>query len=236
MIKPKFGEFAPLLPVEVIERASKLGSALLCDGMKGMGVPFEGCMDAGIDPVDVNMKVVGTAYTLSTDSGDNLPIHLAMKFAKEGYVLVIDGKGHQEHPYFGDLIVTQAKILGIEGIVIDGYIRDRLGMIEIGLPIFSRGYMQRGPGKQNPGEVNLPIVCGGVHVNPGDLIVGDCDGVTVVPKEHIEEALEKAEKKLAYELDRRAKLDEYARRKASGEELFSLTPKWADEMLAEIGL
>jgi regulator of RNase E activity RraA len=177
------------------------------------------------------MKVVGTACTVNTDSGDNFPIHLALYTTKPGYVMVIDGKGHKDHPYFGDLMMSTAKAVGLKGMIVDGCVRDREAAVELGLPIFSKGFIQRGPVKNNPGEVNYPIVCGGVAVNPGDLIVGDADGVTVVPKEKIEEALTKAEKKLAYEIERRASITSYEQKRLNCEELFNLAPQWVLDKL-----
>jgi regulator of RNase E activity RraA len=103
--------------------------------------------------------------------------------------------------------------------------------IELGLPIFSKGFIQRGPIKKNPGEINYSIVCGGVVVNPGDLILGDADGVTVVPKDIIEEILVKAEEKLAYEVKRRASISLYEEKRLKGEELFNLAPQWVLDML-----
>jgi 4-hydroxy-4-methyl-2-oxoglutarate aldolase len=227
----KIAEYPELLSDEIIERASKLSSALLCDGMIGLDVPFDGAMQAEIMPVDMSMKVVGTACTVNTYSGDNLPIHLALYTAKPGYVMVIDGKGHKDHPYFGDLMMSTAKAVGLKGMIVDGCVRDKEGAIELGLPIFAKGFMQRGPAKKNPREINYPIVCGGIAVNPGDLIVGDADGVTVVPKDKIEKVLIKAEKKLAYEIERRASISLYEEKRLKGEELFNLAPQWVLDML-----
>ena len=231
MADVKMGEYPELIDQSIIERAEKLGTALLCDGMKSLGVSFEGCMDAGINPVDISMNFVGTACTLSTDSGNNLPIHLALYSAKPGYVLIIDGKGHKEHPYMGDLMVSTAKAVGLKGIVLDGYVRDREGLVELGFPVFARGFMQRGPVKTESGEVNYPVSCGGIRVNPGDLILGDSDGVVVVPREKIPEALENAEKKLAYEIDRKKSISEYEYNRLNGKEVSDLTPGWVKEML-----
>jgi 4-hydroxy-4-methyl-2-oxoglutarate aldolase len=233
MSELKMAEYPELLSDEIIERASKLSSANLCDGMIGLGIPFDGAMQAEIMPVDMSMKLVGTACTVNTDSGDNLPIHVSLYTTKPGYVMVIDGKGHKDHPYFGDLMMSTAKAVGLKGMVIDGLIRDKEGAIELGLPIFAKGFMQRGPAKKNPGEINYPIVCGGVPVNPGDLIVGDADGVTVVPRERIEEVLAKAEKKVAYEIERRASISLYEEKRLKGEELFNLAPQWVLDMLGK---
>lgn len=228
-------EFPQLLPESVIERAKKLNPALLCDGMKELNIPMDGCMEASIMPVnpDPNMMMVGTAMTISTDNGDNFPIHVATYSAKPGYVMVIDGKGYTQRPYFGDLIMGAAKAVGYVGMVIDGYCRDKAGCIELNFPVFSKGQMQRGVIKKNIGEINGAIHCGGLQVEPGDLVVGGADGVTVVPQKYIDVVLEKAEEKLAYETKRDEAIAEYNRAKAAGEPLPQLAPKWVLDLLAE---
>lgn len=232
-----FGQMPELLPNDVIERAKKLNPALLCDGMKNMGVPMDGCMAAAIMPVnpDPNMYMVGTALTVETDQGDNFPIHVATYSAAPGYVMVIDGKAYQERPYFGDLIMGAAKAVGLEGMVIDGYCRDKAGCLELNFPVFSRGQMQRGVVKKNPGKINHPITCGGVPVKPGDLVAGGADGVTVVPREVVYEVLEKAEEKQAYEIKRDASIAAYTEAKAAGESLPQLAPQWVLDLLAQQG-
>ena len=226
-----------LLPADVIERAKKLNPALLCDGMKGMGVVMDGCMEAAIMPVnpDPDLYMVGTALTVETDKGDNFPIHVATYSAAPGYVMVIDGKGYTERPYFGDLIMGAAKAVGLEGMVIDGYCRDKAGCLELGFPVFSKGQLQRGVLKKDPGKINHPITCGGVSVKPGDLVVGGADGVTVVPRDIVYEVLEKAEEKLAYEVKREAAIAAYMEAKAKGEPLPQLAPQWVLDLLADQG-
>ncbi len=228
-----YREFPALLDEEIIKRASKFGSAELADGMKGLGYPGDGCMSADMLPVDDGIKMVGTAATVETADGDNFPIHVAIYSAKPGYVLVIDGKGCMERAYLGDLIGGAAKAVGLNGLVVDGCIRDKIGLKEMHLPVYARGYMQRGPKKIGPGRINVPVDCAGAHVNPGDLIVGDADGITVVPKEIIEEVLAKAEEKENYEIKRREKIDEYNLCKANGKPLPELAPKWVLDMLGE---
>ena len=222
------------LPDEVIARAKKLNPALLCDGMKGMGIPMDGAMEAAMLPVNPNAPLmVGTAMTVETDNGDNFPIHVATYSAKQGYVMVVDGKGYQERPYFGDLIVHAAKAVGLAGIVVDGYTRDREGVTELNFPVFSRGLLQRGVVKKDPGSMNIPVQCGGITVCPGDLVVGGSDGVTVVPRDKVYEVLEKAEEKAAYEDERDATIEEYTRCVADGKEPPQLAPQWVLDMLAE---
>lgn len=230
-------DFPDLIPAEIIERVKKLNPALLCDGMKGLGIPMDGCMEASIMPVnpDPSMLMVGTAVTIDTDGGDNFPIHVATYSApKEGYVMVIDGKNFQERPYFGDLIMGAAKAVGYQGMVIDGYCRDKQGCIEMNFPVYSKGQMQRGVLKKSIGEINAPIRCGGLTVNPGDLVVGGADGVTVVPRDRIEEVLVKAEEKSAYEDNRDAVIAAYNKAKAEGTELPQLAPQWVLDLLAEM--
>lgn len=229
----QIGQMPELLPADVIQRAKKLNPALLCDGMKGMGVAMDGCMEAAIMPVnpDPALYMVGTALTVETDKGDNFPIHVATYSAAPGYVMVIDGKGYTERPYFGDLIMGAAKAVGLEGMVIDGYCRDKAGCLELGFPVFSKGQLQRGVLKKDPGQINHPITCGGVAVKPGDLVVGGADGVTVVPREIVYEVLEKAEEKQAYEVKREATIAAYMEAKAKGDPLPQLAPQWVLDLL-----
>ena len=226
-----YNELPPLLEEALIERAKKFGSAELCDGMKGMGVERDGCMDADIMPIDGNLKMVGTASTVETSDGDNFPIHVAIYQSKPGYVLCIDGKAYKERTYLGDLMGGAAKAIGIQGLVVDGYVRDKVGLKEMELPVYARGFMQRTPAKKGPGKINVPVCCGGVIVNPGDLIVGDYDGVTVIPRDKIEAVLDAAEAKTQYEEKRREMIGEYAKCRAEGKPLPNLAPKWVLDML-----
>ena len=223
----------PLIPDALIKRASKLSPANLCDGMNGLGLLRDGCMDADIVPIRDSMKMIGTACTVSTELGDNLPIHVAIYGCKPGYVLVVAGQGYTERAYMGDLMGGAAAAIGINGIAVDGYVRDKVGLAELGMPIFSRGFMQRSPMKKGPGTINHPAVCGGVPVKPGDLVFGDYDGVTVVPQDRIEEVLERAEKKAAYEGGGRDSIAEYKACRLEGRALPDLTPGWVKEMLEQ---
>lgn len=226
-------KFPELLPKEIIERASKLEVSQICDGMKAIHIPNYGCMDYHIHAVDPSMTMVGTAMTVETDNGDNFPIHVATYAIPEpGYVMVIDGKGYEGAAYLGDKIMGACKAMGYVGIVIDGLTRDRSGNIELGIPVYSKGLKPAGPIKKDPGKMNEPITCGGITVNPGDLIAGDEDGVCVVPKDRIEEVLAEAEKKQAYEDKRDATLADYLDKKAKGEPLPQLAPQWVLDMMA----
>ena len=230
MIKP----CAELVDSSYIERAKKLGVALLCDGAKAAKLDMVncGCMEASIMPVDRGMTMVGTAMTVETANGDNFPIHVASYSAPcEGYVMVIDGKAYPHKAYFGDLIMGACQAVGFAGMVVDGYTRDRDGNIELGFPVYSKGFMPNGPIKKDEGNINTPIVCGGVPVCPGDLVVGDSDGVCVVPRAYIETVLHEAEVKLAYEDKRNETIAKYKEAKKSGTALPQLAPQWVIDMM-----
>lgn len=218
------------LSKEILERAANYNPALLCDGMSALGIPNEGCMDVGILPIDPGMSVIGTAMTIETSDGDNYPIHMMAYEENEGYVLVIDGKGFTDRAYFGDMILSAAKEVGYLGVVVDGMVRDRSDCIELGLPVFCRGFIQRGPIKQNPGKINETVSCGGITVSPGDLIVGGADGVTVVPRDRIEEVFEKAEVKRQYEENRIKTIAEYHESKRNGKKTIELAPDWVKKI------
>jgi len=232
MINPN----APLLPEETIRRCEKLSVPLLLDGVKaaGLEIPGGGCMDAAILPVSPEMKVVGTALTVETQEGDNFPIHLASyRQPGDGYVMVVDGKGYMGRAYFGDLIMGACQAAGFLGMVVDGCTRDREGNIALEFPVFSRGLMPRGPVKKNEGNINTPIRCAGVEVEPGDLVAGDSDGVCVIPKRYIEVVLAEAEKKLAYEKKRTEVIAAYRKARRENTPLPQLAPQWVLDMLAE---
>ena len=219
----------PPLSPEIISRAKNLSCSLLLDGAKALGLslPGGGCLPHSIRPVDAQHKMIGTALTVCTQPGDNRPIHLAIYGAKQpGYALVIDGHAHESCAYMGDLMLGACKALGFAGVVINGYIRDWDGVMALNFPIYTRGFLPPAPTKEKDGGVNAPIVIGGVTICPGDLVMGDCDGVCAIPREHVEAVLEAAEKRKAYEEARQAVIDEYIRAKEAGEALPELTPAW----------
>ena len=236
MSEIKYNSLPELIPESIIERVKRLSPAQLCDGMKTLGVIRDGCLDADIMPVDESKIMIGTACTVDTEDGDNFPIHVAITQGKPGYVLVVAGKAYTERAYLGDLIGATAEAKGLEGIVVDGYVRDKTGLRDLNIPVYSRGYMQRGPSKTGPGEINTEVSCGGVKVKPGDLVFGDYDGVTVVPREIIETVIEKAEQKDAYEIDRRKTIDHYVSCREEGKALPDIAPSWVNDMLEKLGI
>jgi RraA family protein len=123
----------------------------------------------------------GAALTVKVFPGDNLMVHKALDVAEPGDIVVIDAGGSTMNAVLGDLISTKAKHRGIAGFVVDGLVRDLPDILELNFPVFARGTTPIGPLHRGPGEINFPICCGGVVVNPGDMIVADAAGVVVVP-------------------------------------------------------
>ena len=231
MSKVNYKELPELIPQKLIDRVKKLSPAQLCDGMESLGIERNGCMDASLMPIDSSKVLIGTACTVDTEDGDNFPIHVAIYQGKPGYVLVVAGRGYTERAYLGDLMASAAEAVGFNGIIIDGCVRDKVGLAELSIPIYAKGIMQRSPAKRGPGEINTIVMCAGVKVTPGDLIFGDYDGVTVIPRGRIEEVIAAAEKKDAYEAKRRITIAEYVKCKNNNEPLPELAPAWVTEMV-----
>lgn len=211
---------------DIIARARKLNSSLLADAMDGANT-----MSYDISPVAQGYQMVGAAVTVSMKPGDNLFLHEAIYKGAPGYVLVADGKGHTKNAYMGELMAAAAEALGLEGIVIDGLVRDRSDLQKLDLPIFAKGFVPNGPYKEGPGQLNSPVSCGGVSVQPGDLIVGDDDGVTVVPKQMIKAVFQKAEKKQAYEEKRLKEIAAFKEDRINGGNERMIEPSWLKEKI-----
>lgn len=158
-------------------------------GPVGDALGRSAAMDAAIKPVVAGARVVGTAVTVRTRPCDNLAIYKGLDVAGPGDVLVVAVKGYPTHSVWGDLTSEIARTKGLAGMVTDGMVRDVAGLTSVGLPVFARGLTPNSPQKDGPGEINVPVVCGGVIVNPGDIVVGDADGVVVVPKDRAAEVL-----------------------------------------------
>ena len=172
---------------EIITAIGKFSSATLHEAMGRYGD-----LPSGIKPISPHMKVCGTAYPVKTMPCDNTILHRAYAYAKPGDVLVVDCSGYYEAGYWGDLMSLGAKTQGIAGLVIDGCVRDADDIEAMGFPVFSRGLCIKGTGKHGDGTLNEPIILGNWTIYPGDVIVGDRDGVVVVPQEKVLETIEKA--------------------------------------------
>ncbi|GCB02754.1 RraA family protein [Ralstonia sp. SET104] len=181
----------------LVEAAARFQAAILAD-VAGR----RGTLNGRVKPLAPTMKVAGPAVTVEVRPGDNLAIHAAMAVAKPGDVIVVDGKGDQSCALIGEIMATQAHATGIAGFVIDGAVRDSHELANGVFPIFSAGLNPCGPTKSVAGRVNLPVSAAGATVHPGDLVVGDADGVVVIPREDVERILVLAQKKVDAEAAR----------------------------------
>ena len=143
-------------------------------------------------PMHNGAKLCGPAFTVRTAPGDNLLIHKAIDTAEPGDVIVVDGGGFNDYALIGELMSARAAQRGVAGMVIWGAIRDSAELAIGSFPVYASGVTHRGPYKNGPGEINVSIVMGGIPVNPGDIVVGDADGLVVVPQEHAETVLASA--------------------------------------------
>ena len=178
----------------VREALLELGSATLHEAQGQTGA-----LVSAIKPLDPGRRLAGPALTVDARPGDNLVIHYALTVARPGDVLVVDAKGYTEAGPWGDLLTLAAQKRGIAGLVIDGAVRDGDRILSMGFPVFSRGLSIRAAQKNQPGLVNVPIVCGGVAIGPGDWIMGDRDGVVAIPKESVAAVIAAGEKREAAE-------------------------------------
>lgn len=154
-------------------------------------------LDAKIKPLSDHFKIAGRVVTVRLPDGENRAVLEAISIAKEGDIIVIDAKGNTNRAVAGDFVVSLAKGVGVQGFVVNGVIRDIAAIRELDFPVFSLGTTVAAGNKHGGGKVNVPIAIGGVSVQPGDFIIGDVDGVIVVPQGEEEEIIRKAEAKLA---------------------------------------
>jgi len=205
---------------ELLRRLAKLPVPIVGDALGRTNV-----MDAGLKPLDPGMRLCGPALTVSTVVGDNLMIHAALKFAQAGDVIVIDVRGNTDYGLWGNITTQAAKKKGLGGLVIDGAVRDAGEIRACGFPVFTRGVNPRGGTKHGPGTVNMPISCGGIAVAPGDVIMGEEDGLVVVPLSRCGDIVEKAKERLEAEGKRLAAID-------AG----NLYPSWLTPALRNAGI
>lgn len=149
-----------------------------------------------IKPLADHYKIAGRAVTVRLPDGENGAVLEAIRAAQEGDILVIDAKGNTNRAVAGDFVLSLAKGIGVQGFVVDGVIRDMAAIRELDFPVFSLGTTVAAGNKNGGGQVNVPIAIGGVSVRPGDYIIGDVDGVVVVPQEDAERIVAAAEVKL----------------------------------------
>ena len=205
----------------MVRRASAFAASVLAD-VAGR----RGTLAGRIAPLSPSMRLAGPAFTIEIRPGDNLMIHAAMLMAKRGDILVVDGKGDRTCAVMGSIMIRTCRELGLAGVVVDAAVRDTEELRELGFPVYSVGSNPNGPTKFIPGRINWPISCGGVAISPGDLIVGDADGVVAIEREKAESVLDLAARKVAEE---RARIADIVAGK-------NLAPKWLEGSLRAAGV
>lgn len=176
-----------------LDALRELAVSLLSDNMARMSGTI------GLRPFHCPKAMAGTAVTVRTRPGDNLAIHRAFDYCRPGDVLVIDGGGELRQALMGDIMASFAESLGVRGVVIDGAIRDVGALSRRDFPVYARGVTHRGPYKNGPGEINVPVTVGGMVVHPGDVVVGDEDGVLAISPADVEAVIEGARRQAAKE-------------------------------------
>jgi len=177
-------------------------SAQIADSMSRLGA-----MDPGIKPVWPSPRVIGAALTVWCHSGDNLMLHRALSVAAPGDIVVMNTQGNVANSGFGELIAASAKKIGISAVIVDGTVRDAEALEALQLPVYSRGLCPNGCNKDGAGEVGAVVACGGVAVRPGDVIIADRDGVTVVPLDDAAEVAKLAAAQVEREQKRLAEIE-----------------------------
>jgi 4-hydroxy-4-methyl-2-oxoglutarate aldolase len=186
----------------MLEAFKNAASAQVADSMSRLGA-----MDAGIRPVWNSPRIIGPALTVWCHTGDNLMVHKALSIAVPGDILVINTQGNVVNSPFGELLATSAVKIGIRGLIIDGTVRDADALEAMKFPVYSRGLCPNGCNKDGPGEVGGVIACGGVAVRPGDILIADRDGITVVPLSDAAEVAKRSAEKVISEQKRTAEIE-----------------------------
>jgi 4-hydroxy-4-methyl-2-oxoglutarate aldolase len=205
----------PRLDPALIERAKRFHVADLHEGL-GPVIGRQCLMQPQMRALFPAARICGQAVTSFNFPGDNLMLHAAFRVAEAGDVLVLTNGGSPQGALWGEIATYYSRIRKLAGAVIDGATRDTLQITEVGFPVFASHISVSYPGKRGPGAVNVPVVVAGVTVNPGDLVVGDADGVLAIPPAQVESAISSAEARMAKEAEIKRRLDQ-------GQTLYDIT-------------
>ena len=182
-------------------------------------------VDASIYPLNPRARLLGAAFTVNAPVGDNLLFHKALDMAQPGDVIVLANKGSMSRALCGEIMSSYAKARGLAGIIIDGCVRDSDTLSQMDFPVYAKGVTPHGPYKTGPGEMNFPVSFAGIIINPGDIFVGDSDGLIAVKPEHAKELAELAR---AYHAGEKKQMEGILNR---GE----WPRSWVDSKLEEVG-